>query len=83
MGQCSPHVHFSTTCLGITIAWEITIVQGDTSVFVGTGVGRIGQSALASNKFMEAGSVLGQGVSSLTWKVEALGTASNGGGFEF
>ena len=75
-------MHFSTTCLGITIAWRITAVWGGTSVLVGAGVGGIGQSALALNKSMEAGSVLGQGVSSLIW-VKALEIASSGGGLEF
>ena len=42
----------------------------------------IGQSALALNRFMEAGMVLGQGVSSLTWKVGALGVASGCGGLQ-
>ena len=59
---------------------------GGTSVFstftVDADVGGIGQSALASNRFVEAGTVLGQGVSSLTWKVGALGIASGCGGLE-
>ena len=46
----------------------------------GAGVGGMGQSALALNRFMEAGMVLGLGVSFLTWKVGALGIASSGGG---
>ena len=84
MGQCNPHVHFSSAnllfCdLGKTIAWQIAANWGGTSVFstftVGAGIGGIGQSALASNRFMEAGIVLGQGVSSLTWMVGVLGAA--------
>ena len=43
---------------------------------VGVCVGGIGQSDLALNKFVEAGMVLGHGLSSLTWKVGALGIAS-------
>ena len=35
-----------------------------------------GQSALASNRYVEAGTVLGHGVSSLTLKIGALGIAS-------
>ena len=80
MGQRSPHEHFSTTCLGITIAWGIAAVWGGTSVFtVGAGVGGIGQSFLVLNKFSEADSVLGQGMSCLTG---ALGIASSGGELE-
>ena len=66
MGRCSPHAHFSPICLGKTMAWGITAFWGGTSVFVGAGVGETGQCALALNKFVEAGSVLGQWVSSLT-----------------
>ena len=91
IGQCSPHVHFSSADLlfcGLekTIAWEIAATQGATSVFstfiLGAGIGDISQSALASNRFVEAGMVLGQGVSSATWKVEALGAASGYGGLQ-
>ena len=40
MGQCGPHEHFSTTCLGITIAWGIAATWGGASGFiVGVGVG--------------------------------------------
>ena len=82
MGQCGPYAHFSPTCLGKTIAWGIAAIWGGTSVFstftVSVGVGGIGQSALASDRFMEAGKVLGQGVSSLTWKVGALGAGCGG-----
>ena len=46
---------------------------------VGVCIGGIGQSALALIRFMEAGMVLGLGVSSLTWKVGALGMASGCG----
>ena len=81
MGQCSPHEHFSTTCLGITIAWGIAAAWGGTSVFtVGAGVGGIGQSILASNMFLETDPVLGQRVASLT---RALGMSSSGGRLEF
>ena len=59
---------------------------GGTSVFstftVNAGIGEIGQSALALNRFVEAGTVLGQGVSSLTWKVGVLGAASGCGGLQ-
>ena len=86
MGQCSPHVHFSPICLGKIIAWGITAIQGGTSAFavftVGPGAGGIGQSALASNKFVKANSVLGQGLSSLTLKVGPVGISSSGGGLE-
>ena len=82
MGQCSPHVHFSPICLGKTIAWGITAIQGGISVFStfmeGAGVEGIGQFALASNRSMKAGTVLGQEVSSLTCKVEALDGVVNG-----
>ena len=81
MGHCSPHEHFSTTCLGITIAWGIAATWGGTSVLtVGVGVGVIGQSFLALNKFLEVDPVLGQGMASLTG---ALGMSSSGGGLEF
>ena len=91
MGQCGPHVHFSSDdlvfCgLGKTIAWGIVATLGGTSFFstftVGVCIGGIGQSALASNRFMGAGMVLGQGVSSLTWKVGALAVASDCGGLQ-
>ena len=86
MGQCGPNVHFSTICLGKTIAWGITAIWGGTSVLStfteGAGVGGIGQSALALNRFVEAGMVLGQRVSYLTWKIGALGIASSCGGLE-
>ena len=65
---------------GQTIAWGMAATLGGTSAFpiltTGVSLRRIGQSALASNRFVEAGMVLGHGVSSLTWKVVALGTAS-------
>ena len=80
MGQCSPHEHFSTTCLGITITQGIAAVWGGTSVFtVGAGVGGIGQSFLALNRFSEAEPVLGQWVSCLTG---AFDMSSSGGGLE-
>ena len=67
MGQCSPHVHFSSICLlfsGLfkTIAQGMAATLGGTSTFsilaVGIYVGGIGQSALALNRFLEAGTVL-------------------------
>ena len=65
--------------LSKNIAWGIADTLGETSVFstftVGVCVGVIGQSAHVSNRFMEAGMGLGQGASSLTWKVGALGIA--------
>ena len=70
---------FSMTCLGITVAWGIAATWGGASVSVGAGVGGIGQSALASNKFVEADSMLVPGVPSLTG---ALGMALCGGGLE-
>ena len=80
MGQSGPHEHFSTTCLGITIAQGIAAVQGGTSAFtVGAGVRGMCQSFLVSNKFSVAGTELGQGVSCLTG---ALGMSSSGGGLE-
>ena len=84
MGQCGPHEHFSKTSLGITIAWGITATWGGASVFtvsagVGAGVGGISKSFLASNKFLGADPVLGQGVPCLTG---TLGMASSGGGLE-
>ena len=39
-------------------------------------IGGIGKSALALNRSVEAGTVLGHGVFSLTWNVGALGIAS-------
>ena len=75
MGQCSPHEHFSATCLGITITWGISATWGGASVFtVGAGVGGIGQSFLTLNKFSAADPVLGQGT---------LGMSSRGGGWRF
>ena len=79
-GAINSQYIFSTTCLGITIAWGIAAVWGGTSVFVGAGLGGIHQCALASNKVMEAGSVLGQGVYYLTG---ALSMSSSGGDLEF
>ena len=75
MGQCGPHVHFSSAGLLFlslfkTIAQGVAATLGGTSAFsiltVGVSVGGIGQFAPASNRFVEAGTVLGQGVSSLT-----------------
>ena len=75
MGQCSPHVHFFSVDLlffglGETIVWGIAATMGGTSVFstftAGFGMRGIGQSALVLNIFVEAGMVLGQGLSSLT-----------------
>ena len=63
-----------------TIAWGMAATLGGTSAFsiltAGVCVGGIGQSALALNKFVETGMVLGHAVSSLTWKIETLGMAS-------
>ena len=42
----------------------------------------IGQSAPGSNRFVEPDMVLGQGVSSLIWKVGALGVTSGCGGLQ-
>ena len=68
MGQCGPHKHFSSadllfSGLGKTIAQGIAATLGGTSstFTVGVCVGGIGQSALALNRFVEAGTVLGQG----------------------
>ena len=81
MGQWGPHVHFSFTgllsCgLGKIIAWGMAATLDGTSAFsiltVGVHIEGTGQSTLASNRFVEAGMVLGHGVSSLTWKVGAL-----------
>ena len=86
MGQCGPHVHFSSIgllfcSLGKVIAWGMAVTLVGASAFSllteGVCVGGIGQSALALNRFVEAGTVLGHGVSSLTWKVGALGIASD------
>ena len=45
MGQCGPHVHFSSTYLGMAIAWRIAATQGGASVFStfteGAGVGEL------------------------------------------
>ena len=86
MGQCGPHVHFLQFVLGKNIVLGITATLGGTSAFsgfaLGVCIGEIGQSALASNRFVGAGMVLGHGVSSLTWKVGALGAASGCGGLE-
>ena len=50
---------------------------GGTSVFFILTVGvSVGEFALASNRFVEAGMVLGHGVSFLTWEIVTLGTAS-------
>ena len=65
------------------MAQGIAAIWGGTSVFsaftVAAGIGVIGQSALASNRFVETGMMFGQGVSSLTWKVGTLGAASGCG----
>ena len=84
MGQCSPREHFSVTCLGITMAWGIAATWGASSVFtveagVKTGVGRIGQSFLVSNRFSDADPELDQGVLHLGG---ALGISSSGGGLD-
>ena len=63
-----------------TTAWGMAATLGVTSAFsiltAGICIGEIGQSALALNRFMEVGTELGHGVSSLTWKVGALGIVS-------
>ena len=63
-----------------TIAWGMAATLGQTSVSsistVGVSVGGIDQFALASNRFVETGMVLGHGVSSLTWMAVTLGVAS-------
>ena len=89
MEQHGPHVHFSSSDLlfcGLDniIAWGIAAMLGGTfSTFtVGICIGRIGQSALASNRFVKAGMVSGQGMSSLTWKTGALGVTSSCGGLQ-
>ena len=69
-------------CLGINMAWGIAAILDCFSVLmveagVGTGVGGIGQSFLAWNRFSEADPALGQGVPCLTG---ALGISSSGGG---
>ena len=56
MGQCGPHKQSSIACLGIPIPWGITATWGGASVLivcanVGAGVGEIGQSFLALNRF--------------------------------
>ena len=65
----------------------IAAIKAGTSVFStfteGAVVGGIGQFALALNRFKEAGTVLGQRESSLTWKVRELGIASHCGALEF
>ena len=68
------------------VAWGIAATLGGTSVFstftVGACLGGICQSAMTSNRFMEAGMVLGQRVSSLTWKVGVLVVASGCSGLQ-
>ena len=86
MGQCGPHLHSSSTGLLLwglfnTRAWGMAVTLGGTSTFsilitVGVSVGGIGQDALALNKFVEAGMVLGHGVSSLFCGVVAVTAAS-------
>ena len=84
MGQCGHHVDLSPICLGKAIAEGIAATLDGTSAFstfiVGVCIGGIGQSALALNRVMDAGMVLGQGVSSLIWQVVSLGMASDCGG---
>ena len=84
MGKCSAHEHFSTTWLGITIAWGIAVPWGGASVFtvseeVGLGIRGNDQSFLVSNRFSETEPVLGEGVPCLT---EAVGISSNVGGLD-
>ena len=71
-------------CLGLTITLGITATWGGASVLTvgagsGAGVGGIGQSFLASNRFSGANPVLGQGVPCLTW---ALDMSLSGGRLE-
>ena len=89
MGQCSPHLHSSSAGLLLwglfdTRAHGMAATLGGifSSAFsilitVGVSVGGIGQDALALNKFVEAGMVLGHGVSSLFCGVVAV-TAGSG-----
>ena len=84
MGQCSPCEQSSIACLGLTIAWGIAATWDGASFLivgagVGAGVGGIGQSFLASNRFSGADPELGQGVPCLTG---VLGMFSSGGGLE-
>ena len=53
---------------------------GVTTLTMGVGDGGVGQSSLASNKFMSVGSIVGHGVSSLILKIGAWGASSKGGG---
>ena len=86
MGQCSPHPHISSALpwRGLfTIAQRMASILGGifSSAFlvlmaVGTSVGGIGQDALASNKFVEAGMVLGHGVSFLFCRAVAVTAVS-------
>ena len=83
MGQCSLYLHSSSAGLLLwglfnTKAWGMAAILGGTPVFsflttVGVSVGEIDQDALASNKFVEAGIVLGHGVSSLFCGAAATG----------
>ena len=86
MGQFGPHLHSSSVDLLLwslfnTRAWGMATTLGGTSAFsilttVGVSVGGIGPDALASNRFVEAGMVLGNGVSSLLWRVVTVAAAS-------
>ena len=74
-------MHFSATCLGITMAQGIATTWGGFSILmvgagVGAGAGGIGKSFLVSNRFSEADPALGQGVPCLTG---ALGKSSSVG----
>ena len=74
-GKCSPHPNFSSAFPWgglFIIVWGIAATLGGvfSSAFfiliaVGASIGGIGQDALASKKFVEAGMVLGHGVPSL------------------
>ena len=71
---CWPVVLFNTR------AWGMAATLGGNSIFstlttVYVSVRGIDQDALASNRFAEAGMVLGQGVSSLFWRVVTVATA--------
>ena len=80
MGQPGPHVHFSimglitdfclVIALGIAAMQDTSGLSGFTCAGVAiltvrVGDGGMGQSALASDKLMSVGSVVGHGVSSL------------------
>ena len=89
MGQCGPHLNCSSAGMLLwglfgTRAWGMAANLGGVLfsassilITVGASVGGIGQDALNSNKSVEAGIVLGNGVSSLFCGAVAV-TASSG-----